>query len=110
MTYLVRTSNGLIFEIEAESRMDASLKAKAQCDAEIVDIVEGEDEGARPVFLNTKREGYGPDQCKRTMTVGELIALLEQFDEDRPIYLRNDDGYTYGSIQERDFEEVESCV
>ncbi len=107
MTYFVRTSNELILEIEAESRLDARLKAKAQCDADIVDIVEGKDEGARPVFLEASRDGYTPDQCKRTMTVGELIALLEQFDEDRPVYLRNDGGYTYGSIQELNFVDSE---
>ena len=42
-----------------------------------------------------------------TLTVGELIEILEQFDYDRPIYLRNDNGYTYGSITERDIEDAE---
>jgi len=55
-----------------------------------------------PIYIDTKREGYGPDQCRRTMTVGELIAFLSDFGEDRPIYLRNDNGYTYGSITDRD--------
>lgn len=39
------------------------------------------------------------------MTVGDLIAYLEQFDEDAQIYLKNDNGYTYGSIDEMSFEE-----
>lgn len=60
-----------------------------------------------PIYIDTKREGYGPDQCKRTLTVGELIAYLEQFDEDRPVYLRNDNGYTYGSILEQSFYDPE---
>ncbi|MBQ7036591.1 MAG: hypothetical protein IJN74_03770 [Clostridia bacterium] len=57
------------------------------------------------VFLNTKRSGYSPDQCKNTMTVGELMNMLDDFDEDAPIYFKNDDGYTYGSITRYDFEE-----
>ena len=59
------------------------------------------------VYLNTKRSGYGPDQCKNTMTVGELINLLGEFDEDTPIYFKNDNGYTYGSITRFDVEEGE---
>lgn len=54
------------------------------------------------LFIEGKRNGYGPEQCGRTLTVGELIALLEEFDEDRPVYLRNDGGYTYGSITKQD--------
>ena len=57
----------------------------------------------KPLFINGNRNGYGPDRCGRTLTVGEMIALLSDFDEDRPVYLRNDNGYTYGSITERDF-------
>ena len=49
----------------------------------------------KALFIETSRKGYGPDQCGRTMTVGELISLLSDFDEDRPVYLRNDNGYTY---------------
>ena len=59
------------------------------------------------IYLNTKRTGYGPDQCKNTMTVGELINLLGEFDEDAPIYFKNDNGYTYGSITRFDIEEGE---
>lgn len=36
------------------------------------------------------------------MTVGELIEILQEYDEDSPIYLRNDNGYTYGSITRSD--------
>ena len=56
------------------------------------------------LFLNSKRNGYGPDQCGRTMTVGELITYLQQHDEEASVYLKHDNGYTYGSITERDFE------
>lgn len=30
---------------------------------------------------------------------GELIDILSQYDEDQPVYIRNDNGYTYGSVQ-----------
>lgn len=61
----------------------------------------------KALFIDGKRNGYGPDQCGRTLTVGELIEILEDFDEDRPVYLRNDSGYTYGSITERDINAAE---
>lgn len=54
---------------------------------------------------STFREGYGTDQVRKTMTVGELIAFLEDYDEDTPIYLSFDNGYTYGGITEGRFEE-----
>ncbi len=59
------------------------------------------------LILNTKREGYGTDQCGETLTVGELIELLQNYDEDMKVYFGNDyrDSYwyTYGSITEDDF-------
>ena len=57
------------------------------------------------LFITANRNGYAPEQCGRTMTVGELMEYLAEFDEDAPIYLRNDGGYTYGSINEHDFSE-----
>ncbi len=61
----------------------------------------------KPLYIDGKRNGYGIDQCGRTLTVGELIALLEEYDDDRPVYLRNDNGYTYGSITEYDIHPAE---
>lgn len=57
--------------------------------------------------IEGRRNGYGPDQCGRTMTVAELIDYLSQFDEELPVYLSNDQGYTYGNIDEDSFEEDE---
>lgn len=55
------------------------------------------------VFINGKREGYAVNQCYDTFTVGELIEYLKyNFDEDTPVYINNDNGYTYGSITEDD--------
>ena len=51
------------------------------------------------VYIDSRRDGYSPSQCHGTMTVGELIDILSQYDEDQPVYIRNDNGYTYGSVQ-----------
>ena len=51
------------------------------------------------LYIEGRRSGYAPDDCGKTLTVGELIEILSDFDEDRPVYLRNDNGYTYGSVQ-----------
>ncbi len=59
------------------------------------------------LVLNTVREGYGTDQVGGTMTAGELIRFLEDYDEDTPIFLSFDKGYTYGSIMEKNFDEIE---
>ena len=50
------------------------------------------------IFIEGRRDGYTPSQCYETLTVGALIEVLEQYDGDMPVYLRNDNGYTYGSI------------
>ena len=60
------------------------------------------------LYIEGRREGYAPDQCRQTMTVEELIAYLEQFDNDTEVYLRNDNGYTYGSITGSSFSDSET--
>ncbi len=60
------------------------------------------------LYINAEREGYGIDQIHNTMTVGDLIAYLEQFDEDTPVYLKHDNGYTYGGIKWNSFEDGET--
>lgn len=50
------------------------------------------------VTIETNRTGYSIHQVGNTMTVGDLISALGQFDEDEKVYLSNDDGYTYGNI------------
>lgn len=54
--------------------------------------------------IEANRTCYGAQDVRRTMTVGELIALLEEFDEDTPVILSHDNGYTYGGITEADIE------
>lgn len=55
--------------------------------------------------IDGRREGYAPSQIRSTMTVGELIDYLSQFDEDLPVMINNDNGYTYGSIDYDSFRE-----
>lgn len=52
----------------------------------------------KKVLLETTRSGYSTDQVKNTLTVGQLIGILMDFDENEPVYFSNDDGYTYGGL------------
>lgn len=56
------------------------------------------------LIIEANREGYSIEQAENertAITVGELMRLLEDFDEDAKIYISNDRGYTYGSVTER---------
>lgn len=64
------------------------------------------------LFIEGRRNGYSPDQCGRTMTAGELIEFLGDFDEDTEVFICHDGEYPYGnitrdSIQEVDYEDDE---
>lgn len=59
------------------------------------------------LLLEAKRTGYGTDQISNTMTVGELIAFLQDFDEDTKVYISNDNGYTFGGITYDSFRDEE---
>ena len=59
----------------------------------------------RVLYIDAQREGYGLDQVRHTMTVGDLIDYLSQFDEEAQVYLRHDGGYTYGGVTMHSFEE-----
>ena len=50
------------------------------------------------VRIETQRNGYYPDQCGSTLTVGQLIEHLQLFDMDNEVFFSNDNGYTYGNI------------
>ena len=60
------------------------------------------------LIMEANRTGYGTDQIRRTMTVGELIAFLSEYDEDTLIYTSQDNGYTYGGILYENFREEET--
>ena len=56
--------------------------------------------------IDGRRTGYTIEQVyDMTMTVGQLIAELEGYDEDMPVLLNNDNGYTYGEITWDSFRE-----
>lgn len=55
------------------------------------------------IIIEAKREGYTIEQAeneREAITVGELMQMLEDFDEDTKVYISNDRGYTYGSVTE----------
>lgn len=56
------------------------------------------------LILNTEREGYAINQIRSTMTVAELRDFLDYYDDETPVYLSFDNGYTYGGITEDKFE------
>ena len=61
-------------------------------------------ETAREILLiEGRREGYSFSQIRRTMTVGELIDFLEDYDRDTLVYLNNDNHYSYGGITTSSF-------
>lgn len=61
------------------------------------------------LLINAHRNGYNTDKCGTTMTVAELISFLSQYEDETPIFLKHDRGYTYGSIKEWDIEEGDDC-
>lgn len=50
------------------------------------------------VYINNNRDGYSPEQCYKTLTVGELMEILEDYPADAEVFVKNDGGFTYGSI------------
>ena len=63
----------------------------------------------RALFIDGERYGYGPDQVYGTYTIRQLIQHLEnmghQIGFDSPVFLRNDNGYTYGGIRDESIEQ-----
>ena len=54
------------------------------------------------VFIDAVNNGYSVEQIEQydrsSLTVGELIGVLEGYNTDEKVYLRFDRGYTFGSI------------
>lgn len=59
------------------------------------------------LIINTRREGYSTSQVNGTMTIGDLISYLEQFDSSEKVFLSFDNGYTFGGLSCFDIEEQE---
>lgn len=78
-------------------------------------IIENEPEGnynawelkerlnGRKLTIEAKNTGCAMDDVDYTMTVGELIEALSQYDKDMKVYLSFDGGWSYGGISEDDF-------
>lgn len=62
----------------------------------------------RYLEIAAERTAYSVGDIRRTMTVGELQAALDSFDEDMPVYLSHDNGYTFGGITWGVLEEVDT--
>lgn len=61
--------------------------------------MEEKEELRQAVFINGNRTCYHPSQCEDyTCTVGDLRDFLERFDDDAKVFLRNDNGYSYGQL------------
>lgn len=63
----------------------------------------------KPILLfNTWRDEHSASvAAEKTMTVGELREFLEYYDDDLPVILSFDGGYTYGMVKDARFEETE---
>ena len=62
------------------------------------------------ILFNTKKTGYSVNQVleeKSTLTVQELIDYLSDFDPNSPILFSNDDGYTFGELNDYTIDEIE---
>lgn len=60
------------------------------------------------IMIDGTRDTYSPENIvDDTIKVGNLIALLEEYDEDTPVMLINDNGYTYGGIHGYTIDEKE---
>lgn len=62
------------------------------------------------IIIHTNRTDYGIDDVinrRKAMTAGELAEFFSRFDEDTPVVLSFDNGYTYGPIREDYIEETE---
>lgn len=70
--------------------------------------MENQNNPQKRVIINATNTGYAPRQIRKTMNVGEMKALLEEFNDDSPIYLSFDNGYTYGGLGQHSFEE--ECI
>lgn len=63
----------------------------------------------KKLILNAVPEGHITFQVEKTMTVGELIRFLEDYDKDMPVYLSFNNGshkgFAHGGVLEQRFEE-----
>lgn len=63
-----------------------------------IDDVYAKDLGPEFVYISSNRDAYEPQ--RKTLTVGELIKILEDYDEDSPVNIVDFNGFTkvYGYL------------
>lgn len=62
----------------------------------------------RVITIKTNRSYYDiEDATNEAITIGELIDILKHYDEDDKVIFSNDNGYTYGYINDDAVREVE---
>jgi len=60
------------------------------------------------LIINTRKDTYHKEEAAlSSITVGELINFLRQFDDDEAIVLSFNNGYTYGRLSEYRIEQIE---
>ena len=52
------------------------------------------------LIIIANKDSYSTDDIYNTMTVGDLKSFLEDLEDDTPIYLSFDNGYTYGALRD----------
>ena len=60
----------------------------------------------KALYIDGRRNGYAPCQCGRTMTIGELIEFLQEFDEDSGELVDAEDEEELDEGFDEDFDEV----
>lgn len=50
------------------------------------------------IIIDAVRDVYNPGDITNTLTAGELKRILDDFDDDTPIILSHDNGYTFGAL------------
>lgn len=51
------------------------------------------------VILHTNRDDYDIENCaNRSLSVGEVIDILNRYPDDAKMVFSNDNGYTYGVV------------
>lgn len=52
------------------------------------------------LIIIANRDSYSINDIYNTMTVGDLKTFLDDMEDNTPIYLSFDGGYTYGAIRD----------
>lgn len=68
--------------------------------------VEEDDDEVEVLVIEAIRDGYSPSQCGNSLTVEELLTILENdYDPNMEMMFSNDNGYTYSRIRTNAFRE-----